>query len=61
MKAVLLDGFGGREVLKIGEMETPSLKNGQVLVKVMATSVNRADIVQRQGNYPPPKGESEII
>ena len=61
MEAVLLDGFGGREVLKIGETETPSPKNGQVLVKVMATSVNRADIVQRQGNYPPPKGESEII
>src|SRR5581483_11470857 len=33
----------------------------QVLIKVMATSVNRADIVQREGNYPPPKGESEIL
>ena len=31
MKAVLLDGFGGREVLKIGETETPSPKSGQVL------------------------------
>ena len=61
MKAVILDGFGGREVLKIGEVDRPSPQSGQVLIKIMATSVNRADIVQREGNYPPPKGESEIM
>ncbi|MDH3672018.1 MAG: NAD(P)H-quinone oxidoreductase [Gammaproteobacteria bacterium] len=61
MKAVLLDGFGGREVLKLGKIETPSAVEGQVLIRVMATSVNRADIVQREGNYPPPKGDSEIL
>ncbi len=61
MKAVLLDGFGGREVLKIGETDPTAPKPGQVLVKVLATSVNRADIVQRQGNYPAPKGESEVL
>lgn len=61
MKAVLLDGFGDRGVLQIGETETPSVGQGQVLIKVIATSVNRADIVQRQGNYPPPKGDSEIL
>ncbi len=61
MKAVILDGYGGREVLKIGEVETPALKSGQVLIKVEATSINRADIAQRQGNYPPPPGESEIL
>jgi putative PIG3 family NAD(P)H quinone oxidoreductase len=61
MKAVLLDGFGGREVLKLGKIKTPSAVEGQVLIRVMATSVNRADIVQREGNYPPPKGDSEIL
>ena len=61
MKAVILDGFGDREVLRIGTVDTPELKQGQVLIKVEATSVNRADITQRQGNYPPPPGESEIL
>ncbi len=45
MKAIILDGFGGREVLKIGETKTPSPTKGQVRVKVAATSVNRADII----------------
>lgn len=61
MKAVLLNGFGGVEMLKLGEAETPEPGPGQVRIKVMATSVNRPDIIQRQGNYPPPKGESEIL
>lgn len=61
MKAVLLSGVGGRDVLKVGEADKPSPAEGQALIKVKATSVNRADIVQRQGNYPPPKGESEIL
>ena len=61
MKAVLLDGFGGLEVLKIGEVEKPSPKPGEVLIKVMATSINRPDLVQRQGNYPPPPGDSDIL
>jgi putative PIG3 family NAD(P)H quinone oxidoreductase len=61
MKAVLLDGFGGLEVLKLGEADKPSPKEGEVLVKVVATSINRPDLVQRQGNYPPPPGDSEIL
>jgi NADPH:quinone reductase len=60
MKAVMLDGFGGPEVLKIAEVQQPTPAEGQVLIKVAATSVNRPDIVQREGNYPPPKGDSEI-
>jgi NADPH:quinone reductase len=61
MKAVLIDEFGGVEVLKVGEVETPQAKEGEVLIKVVATSINRPDLVQRQGNYPPPPGDSEIL
>jgi len=60
MKAVLLDGFGGPEVLKIVETPKPAPAEGQVLIKVAATSVNRPDILQREGNYPPPEGASEL-
>jgi len=61
MKAVLMDGFGGVEVLKIGEVERPVPGDGQVLVRVIATTVNRPDLVQREGKYPPPPGDSEIL
>ncbi len=61
MKAVLLEGFGGPEVLALGEVERPSPGQEQVLIRVAATSVNRPDIVQRQGNYPAPKGDSEVL
>ena len=61
MKAVLLDGFGGREVLKVGDADKPAPKTGEVLVKVAATSINRPDLVQREGKYPPPPGDSEIL
>lgn len=61
MKAVLMDGFGGVDVLKIGEILRPSPKEGEVLVKVFATSINRPDLVQREGKYPPPPGDSEIL
>ncbi len=61
MKAVLMDAFGGVEVLRVGEAEKPTPADGQVLVKVYATSINRPDLVQREGKYPPPAGDSEIL
>ncbi len=61
MKAVLMNGFGGVDVLKVGEAEKPVPAEGQVLVKVIATTVNRPDMVQREGKYPPPPGDSEIL
>ncbi len=61
MKAVLMEGFGGVEVLKVGEAEQPVAGEGQVLVKVYATTVNRPDLVQREGKYPPPPGDSVIL
>jgi NADPH2:quinone reductase len=45
----------------VGEVERPKPAEGQVLVRVMATSVNRPDLVQREGKYPPPPGDSEIL
>ena len=61
MKAIVLDGFGGPEVLKLGRVEAPAVGAGRVLIRVHATSVNRPDVVQRQGHYPPPPGESPIL
>jgi putative PIG3 family NAD(P)H quinone oxidoreductase len=61
MKAVLLSGFGGVDVLRVGEAPRPVPAEGQVLVRVAATSVNRPDLVQREGKYPPPPGDSEIL
>ncbi len=61
MRAVLLNGFGGVDVLKVGEAPRPKPGDGQVLVKVQATSINRPDLVQREGKYPPPPGDSEIL
>jgi NADPH:quinone reductase len=61
VKAILLDGFGGPEVLKQGETQAPAAGAGRILIRVHATSVNRPDIVQRQGNYPPPPGESPLL
>jgi putative PIG3 family NAD(P)H quinone oxidoreductase len=61
MRAITLKNYGGPEMMRIEEVEIPEPGPDQVRVKVMATSVNWADIVQRQGNYPPPKGESKIL
>jgi putative PIG3 family NAD(P)H quinone oxidoreductase len=61
MRAVVMEGFGGPEVLRLGEAPRPRPGPGQVLIRVAATSVNRADLQQRSGNYPPPPGESEIL
>lgn len=51
MKAVVITEFGGPEVLKLIEMEQPSIGSQQVLIKVVATSVNFADIKARFGQY----------
>jgi len=61
MKAVMLKSYGGPDVMRVGETARPIPAEGQVRIKVMATSVNRADLSQREGHYPSPPGESEIL
>jgi NADPH2:quinone reductase len=61
VRAIVQQGNGGPEVLKPGTAEDPVAAAGRVLIRVHATSVNRPDAVQRQGNYPPPPGESTIL
>ena len=61
MKVILKDGDGGPEVLKPGTAPDPTAGPRRILIRVHATSVNRPDVVQRQGNYPPPPGESPIL
>ncbi len=61
MRAVLLDKFGPPEVMRIDSIATPVANDEEILIKVAATSINRPDLVQRQGHYPPPPGESGIL
>ncbi|MCC5945869.1 MAG: NAD(P)H-quinone oxidoreductase [Bernardetiaceae bacterium] len=61
MQAILLKDFGTAEQLYIGEYAKPVPKENEVLIEVRATALNRADILQREGKYPPPEGESEIL
>jgi NADPH2:quinone reductase len=60
MKAVVIEGKGGPEVLQLREVAVPQPGKGEVLIKVAAAGVNRPDVLQRQGNYPAPKGHSEL-
>ena len=61
MRAVTVAEPGGPEVLTWSEVPDPVCGPGEVIVDVVATAVNRADLLQRQGFYPPPPGASEII
>ncbi|GMA21911.1 NAD(P)H-quinone oxidoreductase [Arsenicicoccus piscis] len=60
MKAVTLPEFGGPEVLTVADVPDPRPGPGEVLVDVVAAGINRADILQRRGFYPPPPGASEL-
>jgi NADPH2:quinone reductase len=56
MQAVWISTFGGPEVLEVRTVGQPLIHSEQVLVRVRASSLNRADLLQRQGKYPPPPG-----
>jgi NADPH:quinone reductase len=60
MQAVEITGPGGPEVLRPCERATPAAGAGEVLIRVEAAGVNRPDVFQRQGFYPPPPGASDL-
>jgi NADPH2:quinone reductase len=61
MKAIVITHSGGPEVLQIAERPKPLYSANEVLVKVMAAGVNRPDVSQRKGSYPPPPGAPQDI
>lgn len=62
MRAVTIrGGKGGADALEVQSVPTPGLEPGHVLVRVRAAGVNRPDLLQRAGRYPPPPGASEVL
>jgi putative PIG3 family NAD(P)H quinone oxidoreductase len=61
MRAVIAAGPGGPEVLTVAEVPDISPGRGEVALDVAATAVNRADLLQRKGVYPPPPGASDLM
>lgn len=60
MQAMTFNGAGGVEVIQCETRPTPRPRAGEVLVRVRAIGLNRADVMQRRGHYPPPPGASDI-
>lgn len=60
MKAIEITAYGAPEVLRLVERPQPVPQAGEVLIKVAASGVNRPDVSQREGNYPPPPGISDL-
>jgi NADPH:quinone reductase len=61
MRAVIAHGGGGPEVLQLVSRPVPRPGPGEILVKVAAAGINRPDVLQRQGGYPPPSGAPDIL
>jgi NADPH:quinone reductase len=61
MHAILIDEPGAPEVMRLGTQPLPELRPGDVLIRVQAAGVNRPDISQRQGKYPPPADASPLL
>jgi NADPH2:quinone reductase len=61
MKAVVFTGKGGPEVIELRDLPDPAPSRGEVLVRVRAAALNRADLLQRRGLYPPPPGFREDV
>lgn len=59
MRAVTISSFGGPDVLTFSNVADPVVANDGVGIQVEAAGINRADLLQREGNYPPPAGEVE--
>jgi len=61
MKVIELTGYGGVDVLRVGQRPLPQPSASEVLIRVRASGVNRPDVLQRLGNYPVPAGASDIL
>lgn len=61
MKVIETNGTGGPEVLHLAERPLPAPREGEVRVRVVAAGVNRPDVQQRRGLYPPPEGASDLL
>lgn len=61
MRCIELAGHGGPEVMRLGEAPVPTPRDDEVLIKVAAAGVNRPDVAQRTGAYPPPPGASPLL
>ncbi|WP_427016359.1 NAD(P)H-quinone oxidoreductase [Pseudarthrobacter sp. P1] len=61
MKAIVTTDFGGPDVLQLADVPAPVPGPGEVLIDVVAAGLNRADVQQRRGYYPPPEGASPIL
>jgi len=61
MRAVVMDGAGDPSVLRVGEVASLELGPGDLRIRIAAFAVNRADIMQRRGHYPPPPGAPETL
>ena len=61
MKAILIDEPGDENCMQLGDVASPDLAAGQLRIRNFAAGLNRADLLQRQGQYPPPPGSSAIL
>ena len=61
MRQIVISAPGGPEALTLADTPQPTIRDGEVLIRVVAAGVNRADVFQRQGKYPPPPGASDVL
>ncbi len=61
MRVIEIAAPGGPEALTLGERPVPAVGDGELLIQVSASGVNRADCMQRRGEYPPPPGASDLL
>lgn len=61
MKAIVCDGYGSADVLKVGTRPLPVLGPGEIMIKIHYSALNRADVMQRQGQYPAGPGVTDVL
>ncbi|MFD2672533.1 NAD(P)H-quinone oxidoreductase [Marinicrinis sediminis] len=61
MKAIVMNQYGEADVMRIGEADLPQPRADEVQIRVKAAGINRADVLQRRGLYPPPEGASHLL